>query len=69
MLFQVLFTRVLWCASMLFVVRFHVGCGAHWECSGPLEGKALDIMSVPGSAVLWFISNIILDTISEIVRK
>jgi hypothetical protein len=20
------------CASMLFVVRFHVGCGAHWVC-------------------------------------
>jgi hypothetical protein len=24
-----LFVVVLWCASMLFVVRFHVGCGAH----------------------------------------
>jgi len=23
---------VLGCASMLFVVRFHVGCGAHWVC-------------------------------------
>jgi hypothetical protein len=28
MLFLALFARVLWCASMLFVVRFNIVCGA-----------------------------------------